>query len=214
MKTRLPFAGLLCALAFLAAMPSARAQQAVFNTLGAGSTYDPSGGQFVTGTTYQGIANAFAPSASGDLLMIELGISRADDGANGQFILELRLPDAMNRPGAIIASGELTTVNTIGFSNTALTTFNYSGPSVALVSGQTYWLTLQPQNAATNVIWNFGAGQTGSITSTNNGTTYGAPFTGTLSAFRVSIVPEPATYAFCLAGAGLFLGARRLRRPR
>ena len=213
---RIPLRLLLC----LALFGSARAVQAdvAFTTLKPDSTYDGGAGQFVSGSNngFQSIANAFTPSFTGNLIRIDLGISIADPDANGSISLRLNPNDpSTNRPNTSIdlASGGLVTMTIYGTSDSALVTFNYSGPALSLVSGQTYWLVLAPANPNTNVVWHFGgAGVKGSISNSINGTTYNAPFTGDLSAFRVNAVPEPSTYALSAAGAGLLYVFVRRRR--
>lgn len=219
MKTP-PLPRLLVCLALVASAPRAVHADVVFTTLKPNSTYDGGAGQFVSGSNngFQSIANAFTPNFSGNLISIDIGISIADPDANGSISLRLNPNDpSTNRPNTSIdlASGGLVTMTIYGTSDSALVTFNYSGPALSLAAGQVYWLSLAPANPNTNVVWHFGgAGVRGSISNSTNGTSYNAPFTGDLSAFRVNVVPEPSTYALAAAGAGFlyaFIRRRRLR---
>lgn len=185
----------------------------VYSTLGDAGQYNSNyaytigGGSYVG---YQGRANRFVPSAGGLLEGIEVAIGyvsspelvdvwlTADDGAYFQ-------------PGAMLASGSVMTPAPFG-SQAGLTLFAPPNP-VMLTAGTPYWVAVMPHSGSTYSAWydawNGASGAT--ATTHDGGVTWGVNSINPLSAFRVSVVPEPSSVAM---GAAALIAAMIARRRR
>jgi hypothetical protein len=186
----------------------------LFSTLGPGDTYDSTfaglsvNGQNASGTLYA--ANAFQPLFDGNLLSIELGITNYDiqDGGSGAIVLHLYANDtATNTPitSLDLATGTLTATAATGSTNSALTIFTYSGPTLLLSHSLIYWLALAPASDNTTVHWQQSLPAiSGKVGTSPDGMTYSVS-NGTLEAFRVNAAPVPEPTAFALSGLGAVL---------
>jgi len=211
-----------CALLLTFHVSPARAAIA-YSTITSG-TYETSEGITVSGSSaelgdlpvgYSSPAVSFVPSITGNLTSISLGVGCITP-ADFNFTLNL---DANNPSGGplttdILASAELAAPMLFGGSDSALVTFNYSGPAIGLSTGETYWLVLTPDDADTNVAWNDSvlSTETSRYESTD-GSTYSNAGNFVPPAYQVSVtrVPEPSACGIFVPG---FLGIYFIRRTR
>lgn len=202
-----------CALlaGFLFSFAEVTRADVLFTTLGPGGTYNSSFGIGVNGQNASGpqyVANAFQPLFDGNLLSISLGITNYDiaDGGSGAIVLHLYANDmTTNTPitGVDLATGMLTATAATGSTNSALTTFTYSGPILTLSHSLSYWLVLAPANDNTTVSWQQSSpAVAGRVGTSSNGTSYDIS-NGTLEAFQIDaeVVPEPASWMLFALGA-------------
>jgi hypothetical protein len=201
----------ITAFAVLAQIAPSHAEVA-FTTLATSGTYS-SEGDPVSGSPEGGPglswADPFSPTITGNLSSIDLGVSYSGFGPgqqNASFIVSL---DADNPNGGplttdVLASGDLVAPENDG-SNSLLTTFSYSGPTLTLFPGTTYWVVLSA-TAVEQVAWN----KSTTTTSSDIYFSAGGDFESydnmeePMSAFQVDVTPtpEPSTGAM-LAMAGI-----------
>ncbi len=194
-----------------------------YTTLAPDGTYNQGSGWQASGVnsyagTYYSTACSFVPTISGNLSSIDMGVTlgtRLGPQSNGNFILSLATNNAGGGPliTSTLASGSLTATVGFGNTNSALTTFNYTGPTLSLSTGVTYWLVITPVDDYTYAVWNASTISTPSTLyySTDGGNIYNDNGSAA-TAFRVNVgaVPEPSTYALlALGGATIFLTVRR-----
>jgi hypothetical protein len=209
-----------CAL-FLTFRVSPALAAITYTTIASG-TYETSEGITVSGSSselgdlpagYSSPAVSFVPTITGNLTSISLGVGFIS-AADFSFTLNL---DADNPGGGplttdILASGELTASSPFQSSDSALVTFNYSGPAISLSTGETYWVVLAPYYADTNVAWadSVLSTETSRYESTD-GSTYSNAGNFVPPAYQVSVtpVPEPSACAIFVLG---FLGMHFIRR--
>jgi hypothetical protein len=204
---------LLLLLASVLCVTEAKAQIA-YSTLLPGNAFDTGAGAGIEGATYPGpdpesIAAAFVPTVSGNLSSIDVAVwsqklSFLPTIPDNHFQLNLFANSLDGGPDTdiILASGIITAPT-----NGTLETFTYSGPSLDLMAGQTYWLALSPSQSDTFGAWCWSSPTVISTLpvyfSTDGGSTYMAQFGGDPPvAFSVDIetVPEPASYMLLLGG--------------
>ena len=218
------YAGLIAAVSLLSACP-AFGQVAAFSTLSSG-TYSQVGAFAVVGNTSTGgegtlsVAASFVPTTSGDLSSIEVGMTELSAGSDfGNFTLSL-VADSGGSPNisnVLATSPEMTTTEVEFTTESALETWTYTGSTLALSAGTTYWLVAAPWDANTHSFWN--TASTTSSTSTTDDLVNGAVSDTTTKApeaFVVNViptppVPEPTTALFGLAVTGVCAVARRRR---
>lgn len=120
----------------------------VFNSFGAGNTYNSSTAWGITGANisngYRGQAEFFVPSISGSLAIVQLETFQLGGSNLGNFTIAQ--DNGSGLPGTVLES----------WSNTA----NVNGVltldgdlSALLQAGQTYWLTDEPANANSHNAW-------------------------------------------------------------
>jgi hypothetical protein len=216
----------LIAASFTLVATSARADQVTFSTLGPGGTYldnDVVPIYNVTGVSNQDIANSFVPTISGDLSSISVAVALAGPPYDANFVLRLEANNPAGGPlfsAPLVTSPILTATLPLDASDTALTTFTYTGPEISLTAGTTYWLDLAPADTNSVLYWDISnlPVTTQVYSSTDNDVSYQhfvaePPFQG---AFQVNVtqpalpaVPEPTTMLFGAALLGVCATARR-----
>jgi hypothetical protein len=162
---------------------------------------------------YQEVANRFVPTSGGILSSIELGLSY--DGTPNQVDVSLRLDGLLGSPSpGVLFSQTVTTTFDIFSSNTNLLSVVPSS-SIFLTPGTGYWIVVRPHTPDSVDVWKFGAVAGNSAYSTDAGQTWrtGGGEYNSLNAFRVSVVPEPATLSLvCVGLAGI--AARRMAKKK
>jgi hypothetical protein len=193
--------------------PATVVTSVAYTTLDDAGAYNAFAGSNVGRPGYQGYGNAFAPSISGLLANIEVGINHV---YTPKLVdVQIRLDNGAGFPLATtLTSGTLTTAGFFGATSTALATFTPSAP-LYLTAGTGYWLLLTPHTSSNWDVWNDNSiGAMGGIASTSDGgVIWGAGSQQWQSAFRVNVVvvPEPSTLALGAAGIGI-LAIFRCRR--
>lgn len=201
---------LLLAAGTVAFTPHACADVA-YTTLSGSLTYNPSGGYVLTGSStvvgYFSQASSFQPVIGGNLSSIKVGVQWATEAfgeGDGDFVLKLEANNPEGGPltTLVLASGNVSTSSLLGDSNSALVTFDYSGPNVTLIAGETYWIVLVPADANTVAVWS--PAESGVFTIpyiSTDGVNYQANGSDIPNAFEVDVIPEPGSYA--LFGLGV-----------
>lgn len=200
----------MIALLVSAGVAATASAQVVFDNFGAGDTYNTGSGWTISGINSavgqdfdQG--DAFIPSASGAVATIELAIGLVT-GPN-DFNITI-YDDASGAPGtALWNSGAI--VGQMGSfgSNNAPVVVNVGG-AVNVFSGSQYWV-IASSNDATWAAWNINStGDVGPHAFESNGGGFNISNTDR-GAFRVTLVPAPASLA--LLGAGGLIAVRRRR---
>ena len=183
-----------------------------YTTLASDGTFN-GGGNVIVGTsspdfagTYESLAGSFIPTINGNLSSIQVGIS-AYPGDDGNFTLSL---DSDNPSGGPLVAPSLTSANLVAVSSyydtSALTTFIYSGPTLSLAEGTTYWIVATPTDSQTEAVWGTTKISTSSLGEySTDGTTYQNSFNK--YGFQISVVatPDPSTWTMMVAGTGLLL---------
>lgn len=204
------------ALSVLAQVASSHADVA-FTTLGTSGTYS-SEGELVAPSPAGGPgiswADPFSPTITGNLSCIDLGVTGPDYGADSgkpqPFVLSLEANNPNGGPLTtdVLATGDLLTPSD-NSTYSVLTTFSYSGPTLTLFLGTTYWIVLSASGDAITdmLIWNSSTTTTSSdIYFSENGSDFEGPYPADepMSAFQVNVAPtpEPPTEAM-LAVAGI-----------
>ena len=214
---------LLFLLASILCVSDAKANIA-YSTLLPGNVFDTGGGDAIEGATYPGpnpesIADAFVPTVSGDLTIIDVAVTSQQLSflptiPDNHFQLDLFANSSAGGPDTdiILASGIITAPTT-----GTLETFTYSGPSLDLIAGQTYWLALSPTQSDTFGAWCFSSPTVLSTLpiyfSTDGGSTYMAELGGgPADAFSIDVeaVPEPESYMLLFGGL-VALGLMKFR---
>ncbi len=101
-----------------------------------------------------------------------------------------------------------------------LTTFDFSSASLLLLTGQIYWIALEPAKAGTDVEWGFTSNNTRGRVAENFGGGYhqftegGNDPTPQFGAFQIFAVPEPSTLSLLGLTALAFFGCRMTRLAR
>jgi hypothetical protein len=141
----------LAALMFLALIStavSARAQVVVYNSFGAGNTYNSGIVWGVSGAStsgaYRGQAEFFTPSTSGNLDFVQLATFNVSGSRLSNFFIAQ--DNGAGAPGAILEAFTNITVPN------GLLTLN-STPGVFLQAGTEYWLADEPATAASYNGW-------------------------------------------------------------
>jgi len=189
----------------LAALPAA-AQTVVFTNL------DPVGGHTATAVwigddvSNQSVGYRFTASGSGTLSSIELALQRG--GATGFLSLGL-YTEGSNAPATLLQSWTL--ADAVGSSLTDVPSFM----PTTLNAGDSYYLCAAVQTGLPAWMWyNNSNSATGQRVVSMNGGAWVNEGSQPQGAFRVTVVPEPSTYAaLCGAAAlGLVVWRRRAKR--
>jgi hypothetical protein len=170
----------------------------VFNTLGAGNTYDQNNANLVTGpsssvgNTFESAAR-FIAAAGGTLAQIDLGLT-IRNGAGGSVNVYLYGDDSGSPDNlSQILLGSATPTQPFGTTNNSIVSL-IPASSVPVNSGTTYWLVLKPGSSITDDDWNRSLGTSGVQDVSTDDMTWVQANT-TLAAFRITAVPEPSTTA-------------------
>lgn len=220
-KWCLPFfvvvAGWLSTPAFATVSPGV-----AYSTIEGLGGYDFSTARAINGSAfmygYQAHASAFVSQASGIISSIELAVhytpylSSPDDQVNFNLVLDYFDPVYGHLPSTTsIVSGTVGTPTPFGSSG--LVTFTPS-TAVSLVLGQAYWLEVTPGSANTVADWNVSTTTSGPVAISLDGTTWLQNPSDPQEAFRIQVVPEPATPVLVGLGLlGLAYGSIRRNQP-
>lgn len=166
--------------------------------------------------SYISVACSFSPTISGNLSSVQLPVEQntSASGASNNFTVSLDGDNGGNGPltTEVLAFGTLTATTPEGSGD--LTTFNYTGASLTLSAGVTYWIVVSPADSNTFVLWDGTLGGTPTTYYSNDdGFTYVPESTNVACAFQVnaSPVPEPSTWAFMLVAGSLLVITRKKR---
>ncbi len=190
----------------LAALPAA-AQTVVFSNLGAGGSYSTTAAVWVgDDVSNQSIGYRFTASGSGTLNSIELALQRG--GATGYLTLGLYTAGS-SAPATLLQSW------TIADALSSSLTYVPSFTPTTLNAGDSYYLCAAVQTGLPAWMWyNNSNSATGVRVVSMNGGAWINEGIQPQGAFRVSVVPEPSTYAvLCgVAALGLVVWRRRAKR--
>lgn len=190
----------------MALAAAAPCSQVAFSTFGPGDSYNLNAGWTIGGPVPFMQGDQFAPTLSGTLSQIRLGLG--DTGTPGSAYTARLLTDAGGAFGTELGSWEVSTIEQLGANPTPLVINIANGP--ALEQGTNYWLALEaaPSNAFGTAGWNINdQGSVGPHPIYINGNLFSSN-NADRGAFEISVapVPEPASLAI------LGLGALALRR--
>lgn len=188
--------------------------QIIFDTFGAGDTYNPSAAFTVsgpassTGRTFESAAQ-FVAGASGAIQQIDLGLTLSDPGPVNVFLYG----DAAGAPDNLtqILLGSVTPTQAFGSTNNSIVSIIPAG-EVDVIEGTTYWLVLKPGDDTVRDAWNRSLASSGVQDVSLDDTSWIQANT-TLAAFEITAVPEPGTYLFAFLTLGVLVG-RHFRRSR
>ena len=190
----------------LAALP-ASAQTVVFSNLGSGGSYSTTTGVGV-GDVFQNqsVGYRFTASDSGTLNSIELALERV--GATGNLTLGL-YTEGSSAPATLLQSW------TIDYAYKSSLTYVPSFAPTTLNAGDSYYLCAAVPTGLPAWEWyNNNTSAAGQRVVSMNGGAWVNEGTRPQGAFRVTVVPEPSTYAafFGVAALGLVVWRRRAKR--
>ncbi|GIK33152.1 MAG: PEP-CTERM sorting domain-containing protein [Fimbriimonadaceae bacterium] len=190
---------------FLAATCVVASSQAIvaFSNFGAGDSYNVSSGWSLLsgGFGSQFVSHQFVSGASGSLESIEVAFGHVD-GTN-DYSVSLR-DDSSDAPGSYITTWSGIAAGAFGAGDPPI--FLPNGfPSIVLSSGTKYWVEVKPTTDGTWGGWNFNDQGDTRLTSFNDG----APSVSDAGAFRVNVVPEPASMAALGLGAVALIRRRK-----
>jgi hypothetical protein len=191
----------------------------VFSNFGPGGAFSTSHGYTVDGANYGNFAEAapFVPGRAADLADAVLALGNTL-GSNSPITLDLESSSSGLPSGTILAT--LTQQGTIPpLHSPGLVSFDYSGPSVELTPGTSYWLVAVQSDANSVDAWLVNTtGHIGAVTYNSSGSATGPWSTEPgqpIAAFEVdgtpTPVPEPPTLtllAFGLLAVGVPLLSR------
>jgi hypothetical protein len=184
----------------------------MFTDLGAGNSYNSSGGWTVAGPGpigEWGPASLFTAAIGGAVSQIDVGLSVIDDGDVSVSLWT----DVGGLPGVELESWSATATQSFGDCCAVVTLAGLAGPN--LTAGQQYFLAIIP-GETTFAVWNENnQGVDGTVVSSSDGgATWPYQQSGTLGAFDIlggsASVPEPGTVL--LLGAGLLCLVARARK--
>ena len=163
---------------------AARADTIVFSDFGPGGIYSQnfSAGGPAT-SPFEEVAAQFTAGASGNLAIIDLGLTYVTQGAANVFLYHdaSGLPDNANQTFL----GSVTPTAVFGTTNNTVVSLTVTG-SVPVTMGNVYWLVLKPGAANEEDAWNLGAAAGFGATSSDDvtwSTSGGVVF---LPAFRIT----------------------------
>jgi hypothetical protein len=161
---------------------------------------------------YQSYARQFSPTITFSLSSITFGV-RTIGGFFGDLTAVIYANNpTTNLPVVVTPLATSTAVAPVGTNapqTVPLTTFDFSGALFTFISGQTYWIALEPGRDGTDVDWGRTSNNTRGTVAENLGSGYhqytvgGFDPTPAFGAFRINAVPEPSVAALAAFGAGL-----------
>ncbi len=225
MRSQIQKTAFWAGLVALAAIVSAGAARAgaitIFTNFGPGQSFNTAIGYVVSGASSgdQVVAMPFTAGSTADLADAVLALGNYL-GTNSPITLDLESNGSGDVPGSILAT--LTQQGTIPpFSSAGPVTFDYTGTSVGLTSGTSYWLVASEADANSQQAWMFSNSDTGNSAYNHSGSATGPWSTesGTISAFQVdgttvATTPEPGTFSLFALAIVCALGALWVERRR
>jgi hypothetical protein len=213
------YAGILAAVSMLLA--SSAFGSVVNTTLSSTGTYTADsagtvgGLQNSSGFIQNSFAASFVAATNGDLSSIEVGVT---GGGLGNFDNNFTVSLLASDLSTVLATSPVLTATVIfQHTNSLLETFTYTGPTVSLTAGTTYYVEVSPGNIATSLVeWNFSSISSSSqiFEFAGNGPWQQIQIPDSL-AFEVDATsqapstPEPTTALFGAALTGVCAVARR-----
>lgn len=175
-----------------------------FSTFGPGDSYIPTGGYIVGGNQNLLLGAQFKAEASGMLTSIEFATTTR---AAGDFTLFLR-EDVANEAGPIITQFIFSAPPVSA--PAGIVKLNNSLVFVTLTQGKKYWLEAQGLGVGLDALWHF-SDQPRLGRTSSEGAAYNKFYQDDqlLPAFRVNVVPEPASMAALGIGALALVRKRR-----
>lgn len=215
----------LAVLAAIFAVGAARATTiTVFSNFSGTPLFNQTSRYFISGSNFANFAEAmpFTAGSTADLADAVLALENFQPTTNSPITLDLE-SNSSGVPGAILAT--LTQQGTIPPSTSpGLVTFDYSGASVELTSGTSYWLVATETDANSSQGWSFSNSDTGTFAFNLSGSATGPWTTSSdtnLSAFEVdgstptAAAAEPGTLSILavdlLGGLGVLFWVERRR---
>jgi hypothetical protein len=216
----------------LAASQLVQAQTVVYSTIDPNATtYTYSSGSISypilnhpTGSppgVYQSYGDQFSPTFNFTLSSITFGVRTIPSNNFGDLNAVIYANDPnTNLPltGSPLAiSTAVAPMGTGSAQTVPLTMFDFSGASLPMLAGQTYWIALEPGREGTDVDWGYTTNGTNGRVAENTGGGYHQFTMGGLvqnpqfGAFQIFAVPEPSTVSL-LTVTTLALFAYRMKR--
>jgi hypothetical protein len=170
---------------------------------------------------YQSYADEFVPTSTFTLSSIVFGVRTIPTNNFGDLKAIVYANDpATNLP---LTSAPLATATAVApagngsVQTVPLTTFDFSSALFTFISGQIYWIALEPGRDGTDVDWGYTTNNTTGRVAENLGSGYhqftvgGATQTPEFGAFRINAVPEPSSFGLLIVGAILITSFFRCR---
>lgn len=174
-----------------------------FSNFGAGDSYNTGSGWSLLSGSHgsQYISHQFVSGASGSLESIEVAFGHV--AGTNDYSISL-LMDGGDVPGGGITTWSGVTAGSFGSGGAPIMVIN-GFPSIVLSSGTKYWVEVKPTSGDTWGAWNFNDQGDTRLMSVSGG----APSTADSGAFRVNVVPEPASMAALGLGAVALIRRRK-----
>jgi hypothetical protein len=191
-----------CAVVVAISLSASSQAQNAFNTFGPGQSYNTGTGWTISGSSFTfgnfAPAMGFTSAATGNLDNVALALG----GIAGTGVVVSLFTDNAGMVGTVLESWTVTSMPSFGSGGAPVVLAN-AVSGLSLTAGTSYWLGAAPIDAGSLAAWNWNnQGITGPFSdSADGGMTYPTPRKDTLSAFSVTVTPEPSSIA--VMGLGL-----------